>query len=67
MEGTTIKLNQPFWFHYDISWRQLYWIEMFLSAKYYVGRNPEIPVIDGTLIFYKDGTVRLIKKDYGNL
>jgi hypothetical protein len=58
-----MKLNVPFWYHFEIGWRQLYWIEMFLSAKYYVGRTPEIPVEGGTLIFYKDGTVHFIAKE----
>jgi hypothetical protein len=57
-----MKLNKPFWYDFEIGTFQLYWIEMFLSATYYVGRNPEIDIAQGRLIFYKDGTVRLIKK-----
>jgi hypothetical protein len=64
MAEKTIKLQKPFWYDFEIGWRQLYWIEQFLSAKYYVGRNPEIDVAEGKLIFYRDGTVRLIKKDF---
>lgn len=65
-----MKLNSPFWWEMldkDTHFRFLYWLEMFLSAKYYVGRNPEIDVAEGKLIFYRDGTVRLVKKDYGSL
>ena len=59
-----MTLSKPFWFDYEISWRNLHWIEQFLSAKYYHGRNPEIDVPDGKLIFYRDGTVRLINKTF---
>lgn len=62
-----MTLNKPFWYDFEIGWRQLYWIEQFLSAKYYVGRNPEIEVKGGKLIFYRGGVVRFISKDYGNL
>lgn len=58
-----IKLDMPFWYKFHIGWRQLHWIEMFLAAKYYTGRTPEIPVEGGTLIFYKDGVVRFIAKE----
>lgn len=59
---TDLKITRPFWYDYEISWRNLHWIEQFLSAKYYHGRNPEIEVPDGKLIFYKDGVVHFIKK-----
>ena len=58
-----MTLVKPFWYDYEIGWRQLHWIEMFLSAKHYHGRNPEIDVPDGKLIFYRCGSVRLIKRD----
>lgn len=57
-----MKLNKPFWYDFEIGWRQLYWIEMFLSAKYYVGRNPEIEVAGGKLTFFRDGTVMFTAK-----
>ncbi len=56
-----ITLQKPFWYDFDISWRQLYWIEMFLSSTIHYKDGHEIFINEGKLIFYKDGTVRLIK------
>jgi len=59
---SSLKLNPPFWWNYEINWRQLYWLEMFLSSRYMTG-GWEIEIPEGKLIFYKDGTVRLITKE----
>lgn len=61
-----MTLQKPFWYDFDISWRQLYWIEMFLSAKVYYKEGHELVINEGKLIFYKDGTVRLIKSCQGD-